>query len=378
VARGLFHCLSATGLDDHAWSERCQYWASSTPEKKRLGAPPRRTHKPLILTGHGLGLRVEHGTLLVKDGFTHHPQVQAIHRFFRGDRNMPSRIVIVDGNGNITLDALGWCAEQNVPLVRIDWRGNVTTVVGNNAGPDHRVVRAQLAAQDNPKTTLRIATSLIAAKLKNSIETLRTLSRFERTGRAISLQKDGLDELRTSPPTSIRALLGIEGKCAFAYFNAWRGLPLRWKGTGRKPIPNDWRTFVARTSVQSTKPQNRNASHPVNAMFNYAYAVLESRVRSEIVAHGYDPTIGYLHSFNKDRSALVFDLMEPLRPIADCAVLELVHSNTLEAADFTIRRDGVCRLNSELAKGLVSRLTLSLESNSDALVHQPLRFLPAA
>src|SRR5215470_2389562 len=90
--------------DDIDWAERCEYWAKPAPEKKRRGAPPRRTRKPLILTGHGLGLRVEQGTLLVKDGFTHYPQTQAVHRFFRGDRNMPSRIVIVDGNGNITLD----------------------------------------------------------------------------------------------------------------------------------------------------------------------------------------------------------------------------------------------------------------------------------
>src|SRR3979490_232544 len=138
------HLRPSSG-DDLAWAERCQYWASPTVAKKGRGAPPRRTHKPLVLTGHGLGLRVEQGTLLVKNGFTHYPQVQAIHRFFPGDRNMPSKIVIVDGNGNITLDALGWLTEQHVPLIRIDWRGNVTTVIGSNAGPDHRLVRAQLA-----------------------------------------------------------------------------------------------------------------------------------------------------------------------------------------------------------------------------------------
>jgi CRISP-associated protein Cas1 len=148
-------------------------------------------------------------------------------------------------------------------------------------------------------------------------------------------------------------LLGIEGGCAFVYFNGWQGLPLRWKGTGRKPIPHDWLKFASRTSLQSTKPQNRNASHPVNAMINYAYAVLESRVRSEIVAHGYDPMIGYLHSYDKDRAALVFDLMEPLRPVVDRGVLDLVRDQTFEPADFTIRQDGVCRLNPALAKKLI-------------------------
>ena len=345
-------------VDDTAWAERCQYWASPPVVKKGRGAPPRRTHRPLILTGDGLGLRVEQGTLLVKDGFTHYPQVQAVHRFFRGDRNMPSRIVIVDGNGNVTLDALGWLTEQNVPLIRIDWRGNVTTVIGNNAGPDHRLVRAQLAAQGDQKVSLKIATSLIVAKLTNSVETLRALPPSARTEKAITVQLDAVRGLKRSAPKSIPILLGVEGRSALAYFGAWQGLPLCWKGIGRKPIPNDWLTFASRTSLQSTKPQNRNASHPVNAMLNYAYAVLESRVRSEIVANGYDPMIGYLHSYSKDRAAFVFDLMDPLRPVVDRAVLDVVLNKPFEPADFSIRNDGVCRLNPELAKQLVAKIEL--------------------
>ena len=106
-------------------------------------------------------------------------------------------------------------------------------------------------------------------------------------------------------------------------------------------------------------------------MLNYAYAVLESRVRSEIAAHGYDPMIGYLHSYDKDRAALVFDLMEPLRPVVDRVVLDLVGSQSFESADFTIRTDGVCRLNPELAKRLVSRLASDLEHENQALPKLP-------
>jgi CRISPR-associated protein Cas1 len=87
-------------------------------------------------------------------------------------------------------------------------------------------------------------------------------------------------------------------------------------------------------------------------MLNYAYAVLESHVRTEIIMQGYDPTIGYLHTHQKDRAALVFDLMEPLRPVVDRAVLVFVKSQTFQRADFTLRKDGVCRLNPEMARHL--------------------------
>jgi CRISPR-associated protein Cas1 len=63
-----------------------------------------------------------------------------------------------------------------------------------------------------------------------------------------------------------------------------------------------------------------------------------------------------LHFYNEDRAAFVFDLMEPLRPVVDHIVLDFIHAETFEPADFTIRWDGVCRLNPELAGVLVRRL----------------------
>jgi CRISPR-associated protein Cas1 len=46
---------------------------------------------------------------------------------------------------------------------------------------------------------------------------------------------------------------------------------------------------------------NRHASHPVNAMLNYAYEVLKSQVRIAAVSQGLDPTIGYLHASRSGR-----------------------------------------------------------------------------
>jgi CRISPR-associated protein Cas1 len=91
------------------------------------------------------------GTLLVKNGFTHYPQKQEERRFFPGAREMPSRILVLDGNGSITFDVLGWLSEQGVPLIRVDWRGNVTTVVSNSYGPDPRLVKAH-SSPHNPKS----------------------------------------------------------------------------------------------------------------------------------------------------------------------------------------------------------------------------------
>ena len=67
--------------------------------------------------------------------------------------------------------------------------------------------------------------------------------------------------------------------------------------------------------------------HAVNAILNYAYAILESHVRTEIATEGYDPTIGYLHTHQGDRES-----------------------------------DGVCRLNPQMAAHVV-RITTGLQSD---------------
>jgi CRISP-associated protein Cas1 len=157
-----------------------------------------------------------------------------------------------------------------------------------------------------------------------------------------------LDGLRSTPPENIDGLLMFEAQAAHTYFSAWQMLPLRWKGTGRKPIPLEWWHIVARPSMVSGR--NRHASHPVNAILNYAYAVLESQVRIATVSHGLDPTVGYLHASRPGRVALVYDLMEPLRPRMDRLVLRFFRTHTFTPSDYILSTDGVCRLHPELSR----------------------------
>lgn len=185
---------------------------------------------------------------------------------------------------------------------------------------------------------------------------MRDLDASERVDLALAKLKENLAELSTRPPKTINALLGIEGRSAQVYFNAWKDLPINWRKNGRKPIPSDWLKFSSRYSTQANRAKSHNASHPLNAMLNYAYAVLESHVRSQLISLGYDPTIGFMHAYGADRAALVLDLMEPLRPTVDRIIVDFARTKAFNPADFTIRRDGVCRLNPELAKALVRLL----------------------
>src|SRR5215204_2991112 len=336
--------------EEVAWAQRGQLWESSaaeTPNPPRAYVRRNAECKPLVLVGHGVRLRVHQGTLLVQNGFTHYPQEREELRLFPGDRRLPSRIIALEGDGSISLDVIKWLSQQGIPLVLLSWQGEVVSMVGDGAVYDPALREAQLAALKSG-TGLEIATNLILQKIANSCGTLGTLPPSPAIDAAVDKLEAMLGELRSTPPETIEALLLMEAQAAYAYFAAWQMLPLRWKGTGRKPIPPEWRHVVARPSMVSGR--NRHATHPVNAMLNYAYAVLESQVRIATVSQGLDPTIGYLHSCRPGRAALVYDLMEPLRPRVDRQMLSFVRSYTFTPSDFVLSTDGVCRLHPQLAR----------------------------
>jgi hypothetical protein len=58
-------------------------------------------------------------------------------------------------------------------------------------------------------------------------------------------------------------------------------LPLRWQGLNRHPIPLDWYGVGQQYTFARNKGGTRNASHPVNAILNYA-CPYEGEPRDEV------------------------------------------------------------------------------------------------
>jgi CRISPR-associated protein Cas1 len=348
------------------WPDRCRYWAAkadATPARKRR---ERRT-EPLVLTGQGMSVRVDKGCLIVKGGNTHYPASAQEHRFFRGGLDLPPRIVAVDGSGNLTLDAIDWMAEQGMAFVRINYDGSHAVAFTSNgyaANPDK--VRWQLETRDNPKAQLQFAKDVIRQKLEAAVETLADYVPNSKSQlAAIEVTRAAIAELPKAKSLSV--LLSVEGKAALAYWTAWRSIAMKWKSEGRYPIPDEWKSFNARSSVLSGKKwKNWRAANPINAMLNYAYAVLMTEMRIKAISDGYDPMLGILHDQRhkeKDRTpSFALDLMEPLRPVVDRAVLKLISEETFSGADFQLQSEGVCRLNPELARRLAHEVEEAIQS----------------
>lgn len=88
---------------------------------------------------------------------------------------------------------------------------------------------------------------------------------------------------------------------------------------------------------------------PPNALLNYGYAVMRAAVARALVAAGLLPVLGIKHANRSNSFCLADDLVEPLRPIVDRRVTELV-------------RAGVTEVNPQSKRGLLELLAAEVIS----------------
>jgi CRP-like cAMP-binding protein len=129
-----------------------------------------------------------------------------------------------------------------------------------------------------------------------------------------------------------------------------------------KKLPFDPKLFLATANGGRTLSKYRtdkvifSQGDPADAVFYIQKGQVKITVVSE---QGKEAVVAV---FGPDEFCGEGCLMEPQRPIVDGKVLEFVQAHTFHPADFTIRSDGVCRLNPEMARQ-VARITLMIQHN---------------
>lgn len=152
-------------------------------------------------------------------------------------------------------------------------------------------------------------------------------------------EREGRDDLRLA-----------EAVAAAAYWSAWSPVSVRFARRDLERVPTHWRTFGSRTSPLTGRP--RLAANSANAILNYLYALLEGETTIAARVIGLDPGLGVMHADQLNRDSLAADLLEPVRPIVDRYVLELLPTRSFAPADFHETRQGVCRVTLVLASEL--------------------------
>ena len=181
------------------WADRSENWLSEIQKMQPRRRKRDRREHPLILCGQGVSMRIEDNALVIRDGFTHYPQEQARYRFFPADRELPPRIILLDGSGTLSFDVLSWLGEQGVALARVKWSGEVAIAAsGGGYSADAQKVEWQRSTRVDEGKRLAFSADLISRKLSASLETLA--SNFEPSKAreyAIRRTEIAIDRLRT-------------------------------------------------------------------------------------------------------------------------------------------------------------------------------------
>ena len=303
-------------------------------------APPNGV---LVLTGYGLRVGVWRGRLRVSDGIGRDRREAIVHRATGRLR----RLVVLGHTGSISLDAIRWLANVGAGYLQIDADGGVLAAFGPE-GSDRPALRRTQARALDTSLGVDIARRLIGEKIAAQAQTLASVSTVAVTETSLAKIREAVTRLHVAATRDdVRT---AEAHAAAVYWSAVSEVSIRFARRDAERIPAHWTTLGQRSSPLTGSP--RLAGNPINAILNYAYAILEGEASIAARVVGLDPGLGVLHADQNNRDSLSADLMEPVRPIVDRAVVELLGRRSFALDDFHETRQGVCRLTPGLAREL--------------------------
>jgi CRISPR-associated protein Cas1 len=211
--------------------------------------------------------------------------------------------------------------------------------------------RDQFRRADQPWFCLRIASRLVASKIRNQ----RTLlQRNHEEPPPLVLQRLKRLTQDAARAEDLETLLGIEGTAARLYFEHFNGMIKVEDGE--------------RPELDFLHRNRRPPRDPVNALLSFAYSLLVRDLTIVCHAVGFDPFVGFFHQPRFGRPALALDLMEEFRPlVADSAVLTALNTRMVTASDF-VRVGPAVALSPAGRTGFIR----AYEQRIDTLVTHPL------
>jgi len=84
-----------------------------------------------------------------------------------------------------------------------------------------------------------------------------------------------------------------------------------------------WQLYFPAIGWASSSRDRKEATAP-NQMLNYGYAVLAALCHRSLLVHGLSPQLGVKHIARYRSDPLVYDLMEPFRPLVDLMLAEFM------------------------------------------------------
>jgi CRISPR-associated endonuclease Cas1 len=321
----------------------------------------------LFVSGFATSLRVNRGHLIVRSGNGRHLQEA---RLSKVGRPRLRRLVVYGRGGFTTWEALAWLDGVGASFVHLMPSGRIVAASGQPGADQPALRRAQVLAADSP-VGQEVTRYLMGRKLRGQLENLE--GHFAKERSAIKAVRAASERLGTCQ--TVREAMAWEAKAASTYWGAWASLPVRFARVDLAKIPEHWRTFGNRHSPLTTSP--RLAATPAGAVLNYLYALAESECLLALLAYGLDPGLGWVHRDAPYRNSAALDLLEPVRPVVDRYVFNLLVERTFARRELVELPSGQVRLAHALAKSLAESTLGSWEVEAARIAEQITRFIAA-
>jgi CRISPR-associated protein Cas1 len=243
--------------------------------------------------------------------------------------------ILISTAAYITTDAIKMAVENNIDIVFMDEHGDpYGRVWHSKLGSTTLIRRRQLEIAETDEG-FNLALDWVKTKFGNQIDLLKRLRQTrphksaEITSFIDKIDNIGNGLLRLSGTLSDNrgSIMGIEGSCGRIYFEALSSLMpdrFQFKGRSRNPAKDEF-----------------------NALLNYSYGVLYSRVEKACIVAGLDPYVGFIHTDHYNKKSMVFDLIENYRIWGDETIVNLFASRKVKVEHFdaipngfTLNKDG--------------------------------------
>ncbi len=258
--------------------------------------------------------------------------------------------ILITTAAYLTTDAVKLAMDNNIDVIFLDEFGEPYARIWHSRIGSTTMIRRrqiEIAETDNG---LRLALSWVNKKFENQIEFLKRL-RKTRTQKfneitAYIRKLEGLQSSLESISGTIDekrgTIMGMEGRGGRIYFECLSFLmPDRYRFEGRSRNP---------------------AKDEFNALLNYSYGILYSKVEKACIIAGLDPYVGIIHTDNYNKKSLVFDIIENYRVWAEEVVVNLFAARKVKQEHFDKLENGFV-LNKEGKTLLIENISNYLDES---------------
>jgi len=132
-----------------------------------------------------------------------------------------------------------------------------------------------------------------------------------------------------------------------------------YEGSMAKKIYEQYNSIIENPAFH-IKKRDRKTPDPINALLNFGYYLLFTRVNSTVRAVGLNPYLGFLHSPEDNYESFVCDVEELFRSRIDRFIISLINLKAITEADFT-PMENQCRISRDAIRKFISQLEKEME-----------------